>query len=231
MARVFINGGSLDTAGSTQRISWGNTLTSLTSITASFFIKLRASGSSNYDVVWGYGTGRWYFILNGSAGSTRKIAFNFKSSSSEKSSGYISTNMDLNTWYFVIGSHDPSAVSDNTKIRVYSAPSGTLFGSSTATNVFSIDSTANSLAAGYDSTRTLSVNARYRKFKIYDRVLTESEQDNEALNGEVDRNGLWLETLCNERDGTTARNTASNDYLVRPGTLSGGATFSPDYPV
>lgn len=227
MARVFINGGSLDTGGVTQRISWGNILTSSTSVTAGFFFKPRANGSSNYDVIWGYGTGRWYFILNGTNGSRTKVAFTYRSGGNEKTSGYISNNMVLNNWYYIIGTIDPAGA---TTIRVYNAPGGDLFDSASATNVFSIDSTGNSLAAGYDSTRSLTVNARYRKFKVYDRVLSTSEQDNEAVNGGVDRTGLLLETFCNERDGTTARNTASNDYLIRPGTLSGGAFFSPDIP-
>lgn len=230
MARELALGGCLDIAGSTQKCSWGNILLTTNPITVAFLFKLRANGSSSFDVVYGHSNASWFFILNGTAGSRGKIAFNFQSSGGEKTSGYLTDNLTLDTWYVVIGSHDSGGGANNTRLRVYTAEDGVLVEEKLATNAFSISTTANSLVAGYDSVRSLSVNAQFKKLTIWSRFITEAECDAFALNQHVDRASLELETHCNEAEGTTLRNTAARDYLVRPGTLSGSATIASNIP-
>lgn len=229
MPREFTNGGCLNTA-STGKASWGNILLTTDPITAAFLFKLRANGSGSYDVVWGHSNASWFFILNGASGSERKLAFNFQSSGGEKTSGYLTNNLSLNTWYVVIGTHNSAGGSDNTSLAVYTASDGVLVERKTATNAFSISTTANSLAAGYDSVRSLPVNAQYKKFTVWNRVLTTDEQDAFAANQFVDRTSIELETLCNEAEGTTLYNTAVRDREVRKATVSGTASLSSDIP-
>ena len=229
MARLYTNGGSLDIAGSTQRCSWGNILLTTNPITAAFLFKLRASGSSSYDVVWGHSNASWFFILNGAAGSERKLAFNFQSSGGEKTSGYLTDNLSLDTWYVAIGRHDSGGGADNTKLRVYTASDGVLVEEKTATNAFSISTTANSLAAGYDLIRSLPVNARFKKFSVWNRTLSDDECDDFASGVFVSKASMLLETNCDEAEGTTLKDT-STLLNPRPATLSGNATTHPDVP-
>lgn len=230
MARNSATGNSLDIAGSTQRASWGNILLTTDPITCAFLFKLRANGSSSYDIVWGHSTASWFFILSGAAGSERKLSFNFQSSGGEKGSGYITNNLTLDTWYVVIGRHDSGGGANNTTLAVYTASDGVLVERVTATNAFSISTTGNALAAGYDSVRTLSVNAQYKKFTVWNRALSTGEQDAFALNGAVSRTSLLLETNCDEMNGTTTLRDTSNNSNTYPATLSGGATMSGDIP-
>ncbi len=230
MAREYTNGGCLDISGSTQGVSWGSILTTTNPITAAFLFKLRASGSGNYDVIWGHSNDSWYFILNGSAGATRKLAFTFKSSGVEKTSGYLTNNLSLDTWYVAIATHDSAGGADNTSLRVYTAADGVLVEEKLATNAFSISSSALDLAAGYDSNRTISVNIQYKKFAVWSRVLTSAEKNAFALNQAVDRVSLELETHCNEAEGTILYNTAVNDRQIRGATLTGSPRMSPDIP-
>lgn len=227
MAREFVSGGCISTS-STKRVAWGNIMTSVSPVTCAMLFKIRSDGSSNYDVAWGYSTARWFFIINGAAGSTRKLSFNFVSPSGERGSGYISSNLTLNTWYTVIGGHDPAGGANNTFIRIYDA-TGAQIDNSTATNALSISSTSNALAAGYDSVRALSVNAQYKNFRVWSRTLTSGEMDALASNQYVDRINLELETLCNESDGITLRDSATISN-TRPATLTGSPIFSPDVP-
>lgn len=230
MAREFINGGCLDISGGTQKASWGNVFTTTDPISAAFLFKLRANGSSNYDVVWGHSNDSWYFLLKGAAGEERKLAFVFRNSGNEKSSGWLTNNLTLDVWYVVIATHNSAGGANNTTLAVYTASDGVLVERITATNAFTISTSALALVAGYDSNRTISVNAQYKKFSIWNRVLSTGEQDAFALNQSVSRTSLLLETLCNEADGTTTLRDSTTLLNAIPATLSGSASMSPNIP-
>src|SRR4051812_47195351 len=122
-------------AASTQSITFGNILTSQNVISACLWLKLRASTSSNFDVAFGYGNTRWYFIFNGTTG---RPGFNVKIGGVEKASGYITPALKLNDFFFLVGTYDPNAGTNNLTIRVYNTQ-GQLFGSSASTQTGNLD--------------------------------------------------------------------------------------------
>lgn len=229
MAREFVSGGCMGTA-STQYATWGPILMTTNPITAAMLFKLRGDGSGNYDVVWGHSNENWFFILSGASGSRAKLAFSFASSGGEKSSGFLTNNLTLNTWYMIIATHDSAGGADNTTIAAYTAADGVLVERKTATNAFSISAgQGKSLIAGYDVIRLNAVNAQFKNFKVWSRVLTVPEQDALAANQPVDRINLELETLCNETAGTTLRDSASISNRW-PATMINSPVMSPSIP-
>lgn len=226
MPREFVPGGVLDINGGTQRATWGAALTSVTPVTAAFLLKLRTAGSANFDILWGYTAERWFFPISGL--NTRRIAFNVKATT-EKSSGYITSDLVLGTWYMVIGGYDPSGGASNHFIEVYNVD-GTAYASAVATNTGALTSTIQELAAGYDSIRSFSVNAQMAHFRVWNRIITSGERTAVAQNNPVNwsREGLQLETYCNEPTGTL-RNTATNSNTTQA-SLSGGAITKPEIP-
>jgi hypothetical protein len=213
---VFSFGKSIYTTANNQdKVVFGNILLSNTSVTASIWVNFRSNGSSNYDICFGYyGAQRWFFIRQG---ATNTMAFNFKSGGVEKGTGP-AANMNLNTWYLMVGTHDPAAGTNNTTLRIYNA-NGTLFSAVSNTNAFSIDTTVQPLFIGRDVLRNTSCDANFDEPRVYSRVLTVAEQDQMAYGGYPTDSliGSWN---FNEGSGTTALDSSGGG---NNGTLSGAA--------
>lgn len=228
MPRKIVSGGVIDIKNGTQKISWGTGLNTLTPLTMAFWVKLRAAGSSSYDVVWGFSNQRAFFILDGV--STRRMRFSVFTSSVERSSGLCAA-LTLDTWYFVVGGYDPSAGTGNLFIRVYNSD-GSLFDAPTPATVTGALDTAGAtpLVFGSDTVKNPDqpIDAQGTHFRIYNRLLTSTDCDNLAVN-QISRENLVLETLCNEASSTTQTNTGINIALYTA-TISGGALVKAEPP-
>jgi hypothetical protein len=213
---------ALDILNGTQVCSWGNILATSNSnpITVAFLFNPRSTGSSSYDCQLGYSSSRWFFIYNG---ASRKLGFNIKISNIEKGSGYPTKNLDLNKWYLVFGLYDPNGGSNNLTCNIYEMITGTLFNSVSTTQTGNIDATAQILRAGYDSNRSLTVNALFDEVMIFSRTLSSTEQQNMAYGILPDLTNCDLYTKFSEGTGTTAADSSGNS---RTGTLSGSATWT-----
>lgn len=228
MPREWQAGGVIDFNGGTQQGSWGVVMTAFTPITCSFLLNLRVSGSASFDTVWGYSKQKWFFLLNGS--NPRRIAFNVITGvADEKTSGYITSDLALGTWYTVVGGYDPAGGASNHFIKVYSMD-GTSYGTAVATSTGALTTATNSLIAGSDPVLVRPVNAQMANFRVWNRVLLSTEHDAIALNDPTGwtRESLQVETLC-DGSGQTLLDTANNVHL-RACTLSGGAVTKQEKP-
>lgn len=213
----------LDVADGTQTCSWGNILMNSDTITVAFLFKPRKTGSSNYDVQFGYSNNRWFFLYQG---ATRQLGFNVRIAGAEKGSGYPAKDFQLDKWYLVTGRYDSGGGANNLNCRIYDmTANGALWNNASTTQTGSLSTTAVALKAGFDFARTLNCNAEFDDIRVWDRVLTDTELDKLAQGVVPSSTSLALETLFDEGTGTTAADTSGNG---RDATLSSGAGWNTD---
>lgn len=205
-------------AASTQSVRWTNTpFLSPTVVSANMWLKLRAQTASTFDVPFGFGNTRWFFIFNG---TSNRPAFNTKISTAEKSSGYIAKALTLNKWFFLSGTYDPNAGANNLTLRVYDE-NGVLYDSISSTQTGDMDSTAQPLCFGNDPSRGFNMSVDGDDIRVFSRALTSTEQDLLAKGYAVNTSGLELWAKCDESSGNLADSSGNG----RTGTNTNTCTF------
>jgi hypothetical protein len=188
-----------------------------TVVTACLWLKLKRNTASIFDIPFGFGNTRWFFIFNS---TSNKPGFNIKSGGVEKSSGFISSPMLLDQWYFLCGTYDPAAGANNLTIRVYDR-NGQLYGAISSTQTGSLDSSGYPLTFGRDVVRAFNMDVEGDEMHVYSRILTTAEMDAMALGSEPSTSGLELWARCNETSGNLADSSGNS----RTGTNNAGCTF------
>lgn len=216
--RVRSQGNAVRTvSGSAQSITWTNTpFNSPTVVTACMWLKLRSGTASTFDVPFGFGNTRWYFLFNG---TSRRSAFVIKSSS-EKSSGYITPALTVNSWYLLCGSYDPDGGANNLKIRVYDE-NGVLYGSNQSTQTGTMDTASAALCFGRDPVRAYNMSVDGDDIRVYSRILSTTEMDQLAKGYEPISTNLELLARCDESSGNVSDSSGNN----RTGTNNNTCTF------
>jgi hypothetical protein len=200
-----------------QSVTWTNTpFNTPTVVSACVWVKLRANTASTYDVPFGFGNTRWFFLFNS---TTNKPGFNIKVSGVEKGSGFISPALLLDHFYLLCGTYDKDAGASNLTIRVYDEH-GQLYGSNASTQTGSMDSATAALTLGRDPVRAFNMSIDADEVHVYSRILTTNEQAALAIGTEPSSTSLELWTRCDEASGNLTDSSGNS----RTGT-NNGCTF------
>ncbi len=192
-----------------------------TVVTACVWLKLRANTASIFDIPFGFGNTRWFLIFNS---TTNRPGFNVKISGVEKSSGFIATPLELDKFYLLCGTYDPSGGANNLTVRVYNQ-AGNLVGASASTQTGNMDSSGYPLTFGRDVVRAYNMSVDGDDMRVYSRILTINEQNNLAIGIEPSTANLELLAKCDETSGNLADSSGNG----RTGTNIATATFVPSF--
>lgn len=191
--------------GTNAKLAFGNVLTSQSVVTTAIRFQVHSTPSTNFDIVFGYGNTRWFFIFNG---ASTKLAFNVRAGAGEQSSGYPTTGLTLSKFYTAIGTYDPNAGANNITIRVYD-DGGALFYTQTNTGTGAFTATGYPLEIAHDPNRNFFCNITADDAYIYSRVLSIAEQDNLVV-GAAPTSGLVGRWVMDEGTGTNIADTSGN---------------------
>jgi len=199
-------------------INWGNILTSETQGTFMFRMRLYSMPSASSEIPFGYGNTRWFFIMGG--GTPLAMRFSVKISGAEKTLSAL-TQIELHKNYTLTATYDPAGGANNLQFRIFNEY-GDLFASGENTHIGNIDTTAQPLRAGHDANRNFYQDMVARDFRIYDRILTPTEQQDFSKGIEPSDTSLLLRAKANEQVGSTVADDSGNGFT---GTLVGGYSW------
>ncbi len=204
--------------GINDRLSFGNIFNTVHTFTSTFWLNTTTLPSGNFEVPWGYGNSRWFFIYPGASSAMR---FTVKTSGVERIMG-TSGSLGLGVWVFCAGYYN--AATGLGGLRVYNANGGLVYANEATITPANPDSTATALTMAFDPNRGFHVDMIGDDPRFYGAVLTHEEIDGLAEHTEPDNVNLLLHAELDVQNGTQAfcRVGDRSGYV---GTLVNGPTY------